>query len=408
MSRVIEITVRNNTSGREIRTGRIIARYSRGLPGPCVILLCGIHGNENAGVFAAHDVISYLKEQDAEFRGEVIAIAGNIPALGQNTRYIDADLNRIWTRKRINGLIKKNDFRKYKPAEYSEQKEIFEIIRKCCVESSGPVYMFDLHTTSAESVPFIFISDTIRNREFVRGVPLPVVLGVEEMLKSTLLNFANHIGIVCFGLEAGSHHSESSYHNTYSTILVSLYNAGCVVHGDNIRIKDHFAFLVNSSKGTTDYFKLIYRYEIQGSENFIMKPGFINFQQIKKGQHLAESNGRKIESPENGKILMPLYQKQGNDGFYIVKEINRIWIDLSGYLRKTRLNMMVSYIPFITGLKKHPELFAIRRSFFAGYFVDLMHLFGYRKKRELCNLIIFGRREFDIEPPKNFRSLFRD
>ena len=43
---------------------------------------------------------------------------------------------------------------------------------------------------------------------------------------------------------------------------------------------------------------------------------------VKKGELIAKDKNGDIFSPANGRILMPLYQKQGEDGFFIIKEIN--------------------------------------------------------------------------------------
>ena len=67
-------------------------------------------------------------------------------------------------------------------------------------------------------------------------------------------------------------------------------------------------------------FEIIYRHEIKKGDNFKMEPGFKNFQKIKKGQLLATSNGKEIKSEWDAYIFMPLYQSQGNDGFFVIEE----------------------------------------------------------------------------------------
>jgi succinylglutamate desuccinylase len=51
-----------------------------------------------------------------------------------------------------------------------------------------------------------------------------------------------------------------------------------------------------------------------------MHPGFTNFQKVKKGELLAHDNKGEIICPHVGLILMPLYQKQGEDGFFLIRE----------------------------------------------------------------------------------------
>ena len=52
-----------------------------------------------------------------------------------------------------------------------------------------------------------------------------------------------------------------------------------------------------------------------------MKEGYENFQKIEKGELLAEQNGEKVYSEWDAYIFMPLYQSQGNDGFFVVQDV---------------------------------------------------------------------------------------
>ena len=52
-----------------------------------------------------------------------------------------------------------------------------------------------------------------------------------------------------------------------------------------------------------------------------MEPGFVNFQAIEKGELLAYQNGQPVKSEWDAFIFMPLYQSQGNDGFFVIQEV---------------------------------------------------------------------------------------
>ena len=52
-----------------------------------------------------------------------------------------------------------------------------------------------------------------------------------------------------------------------------------------------------------------------------MNPGYSNFQKIKEGEVLAKDKHGEIVSHTDGMILMPLYQKKGEDGFFIIREV---------------------------------------------------------------------------------------
>jgi succinylglutamate desuccinylase len=50
-----------------------------------------------------------------------------------------------------------------------------------------------------------------------------------------------------------------------------------------------------------------------------MREGYKNFQAIKAGEVLADDKNGEIVAPEDCLLLMPLYQRQGTDGFFLVK-----------------------------------------------------------------------------------------
>ena len=78
-----------------------IASIRGSLPGPTLIILGGVHGNEPAGVLAADRVWLRMQKRRAALRGEVVLLRGNTRALEQRVRYINADLNRQWTAENV-------------------------------------------------------------------------------------------------------------------------------------------------------------------------------------------------------------------------------------------------------------------------------------------------------------------
>jgi hypothetical protein len=60
---------------------------------------------------------------------------------------------------------------------------------------------------------------------------------------------------------------------------------------------------------------------IQPGDGFAMRPGYRNFQKVKKGEHLADDHKGPIVSSIDGLVLMPLYQSQGSNGFFLVREV---------------------------------------------------------------------------------------
>ncbi|SDE88568.1 hypothetical protein SAMN05421636_108182 [Pricia antarctica] len=76
--------------------------------------------------------------------------------------------------------------------------------------------------------------------------------------------------------------------------------------------------------GNQRTFEIIHRQSLEEYDQFGMQPGYNNFQSIKKGEFSAIQNGANIRSVWDAFIFMPLYQSQGNDGFFVVEEVNTL------------------------------------------------------------------------------------
>ena len=182
--------------------------------------------------------------------------------------------------------------------------------------------ILDLHTTSASGGIYTIVPEHPLAIKFALGIKAPVVLGFLEGLKGTTLhyftseNFPGEITSICF--EAGQHDDPKSVNRAIAAITNCLRFAGCV---DDKHIENrHIQILEDYSEKLPRLTRLLYRYGILPDEEFKMKPGFINFQRIKKGEYLADNQDGPIKSPYAGYILMPLYQDQGDDGFFIVED----------------------------------------------------------------------------------------
>lgn len=66
---------------------------------------------------------------------------------------------------------------------------------------------------------------------------------------------------------------------------------------------------------------MISRYGVTEEDRFRMLNGYENFQAVKKGELLAEDKKGKIYASDDALILMPLYQEQGEDGFFLIQKI---------------------------------------------------------------------------------------
>ena len=356
---------------------RIIGTYGDENTGPTVVCIAGIHGNEPAGVLALRKVLELLVKGGIPFKGRLVGIAGNLCALDKEVRFVDCDLNRIWRPAEIDGLLAGDTHEDSANSEELEREGLIKVLAEYCTGEGSPVYFLDLHTTSSSGSPFMTISDTLRNRRFSSSYPVPKVLGIEESLDSTMLNYINELGYISIGFEAGRHEDPESVDNSEAALWITLSLAGCIDE-KGPKVKESYE-LLKSASGLEGFFEVLYRYGIESETSFVMEPGFKNFEKIKKGQLLAKSSVREIRSTENGRIFMPLYQKQGVDGFFVVREINPFWLGLSSSLRKLGIGSILPALPGIESRGANSGTLAVDQSIAKWYVIEVLHLLGYRR-----------------------------
>ena len=79
--------------------------------------------------------------------------------------------------------------------------------------------------------------------------------------------------------------------------------------------------LIRMSEGLPKVTKLIHHYRIAEGEQFVMNPGYKNFQPLKAGEVVAHNEHGPITTPVDGLMLMPKYQTLGDDGFFVVEVV---------------------------------------------------------------------------------------
>ena len=119
--------------------------------------------------------------------------------------------------------------------------------------------------------------------------------------------------------ESGRHLDPLSVNRAIAAMINCLKHLNMVDSTDVESIHDDI--LKQYSQGLPKVSRLIYRHPIEDGDTYETLEGFLNFKRIKKGDSLAEHNGVTIAAPQTGRILMPLYQKQGAEGFYIIEDV---------------------------------------------------------------------------------------
>ncbi|MBK8811978.1 MAG: hypothetical protein IPN69_14795 [Acidobacteria bacterium] len=190
---------------------------------------------------------------------------------------------------------------------------------------------------------------------------MTLLLGIEEQLDGTILEYLNNLGAITFGYEAGQHYAETTVDNHEALIWLGLVNSGILRREDCPQYEKHHAALAGAT-GCTRVVEIRYRHAITADDDFTMRPGFNNFQKIEKDAPLAEQRTGSVLAPESGLILMPLYQKLGEDGFFIGREIAPFWLKLSWLLRKMKLGNAVRILPGVWRSDEDPDIWGDRHA----------------------------------------------
>lgn len=361
------------------------------ITGPVVIVFIGIHGNEPAGIAAVDLISEQFNRQSRELLGSVYAVTGNLGALEKGVRYIDADLNRIWEVFYSQKDISRANGSKHS-AEYTESIEIKNTIDQILAKHKKRASDFifaDLHTTSSQSCAFILLNDTLANREIARKFPIPQILGIEENIHGTLLSYVNNLGYKALGFEAGAHFDEISVKRSEAFLWLLLHNAGVIELEREELIQ--YENRIQGCTGVPDtYYEILYHKWVVDPEKFEMMSGFKNFDHIERDTPIAYENGRLIKAPVTGRIFMPLYQKRGNDGFLIIREVPEFWIELSAHFRNSFLHRLLKFLPGVSVANR--QSFEIDLRIARLLVKDIFHLLGYQVIEKDENTLICYKR----------------
>ena len=382
------------TDGADGAVGRVIGRLAADEPGPTLICIGGVHGNEPAGYRGLRRVMDSMGESPHLERGDFLALAGNIRAMAEGVRYIDRDLNRHW---RSHQFLPGHE-PTGKEAEDIEQAELIAEIKAAIDRARGDVFLLDLHTTSGQSRPFLVIADSLNSRSFAKAFPNPIILGLEEHLDGTLIDCTTNLGFAGVAFEAGQNEGIDSVANVEAAVWIALQFAGIIGASHTKEVDFARAQLKHSAADLPRLAEVRYRHEVMDSEKFVIEPGLHGFKLVDAGQVIAQGKNGAVTTPEAGYLLMPRYQAQGNDGFFVVRRVLPFWLSVSAALRWLQVYRLVHLLP---GIARDPdnELGVVVHTNVAKWLaLELLHLLGFKRVRASGSLLWMSRRESLLNP----------
>lgn len=303
--------------------------------GPLLLCIGGLHGNEPAGVHALEALIGQVRARRGAMAGDFVAVVGNTSALTAGRRFLSHDMNRAWTAGRID--LSRNGHapagarpgvhplrRKRVSGLSPEDREMVRLLRLLDVVAErrrGPVHVLDLHTTSGRGGTFTTTADLSRNRRFAMKIPVPLVLGLDEHLEGTLLGYLDRMGYTTAVCECGQHEEPRAVTRARAAVWLAIRAAGLLPETAVPEARRSFRIMRAARDHLPKVFETVHRHPVTPADRYRTRPGFGNFQLIRAGQVVGDDRHGKVAAPMSGRLLMPLYQELGEDGFFVVREV---------------------------------------------------------------------------------------
>jgi succinylglutamate desuccinylase len=376
---------------RETLPERVLGEYSSGRAGPLMVFLGGVHGNEPDGPLALARVVETLERTRPPMRGRFLALLGNREALGLGVRFVAEDLNRIWSPHEVRALESSASRPRH---ERREQAELLGELR-ARIDGAADVTLVDLHSTSARGAPFVIVGDSLRNRRLALATGVPVILGLEENVEGTLLSYFGERGHAAIGFEGGRKGDPQTADHHEAMIWITLVSAGLLDEVDAPDLDRHRTLLARAAQGLPRVVEIRYRHALAEDERFAMEGHWESFQPVGRGQVLARSGNdleREVRTPEDGFVLMPRYQGQGLDGFFLGRSVRPFWLHLSALLRRLHAERVLAWLPGVHRSDERPGSLVVDLRIARWFTTELFHLLGFRKYHEEAGSLVFTRR----------------
>jgi hypothetical protein len=313
-------------------------------------------------------------------------------AFARGRRFIRSDLNRAWTSERVERLRSDFEWSELRDEEEREQAELLALIERALETARGPVHLLDLHTTSGSDGIFSVFGDALPQRTFAEFFPVPMVLGLEELVDGTIIQHFGERGVVALTVETGQHDAPESVDYAEAAIWVALKALGMLPGELTEAALEGERELRRASAHLPPALEMRYRHPVRAGDRFQMRPGYRNFDRVARGEVLARDVRGDVEAPESARLLMPLYQDQGEDGFFLVRRFSPFWMTVSEVLRRARVDRIAPLLPGVRSVPGDPDAVTINRRVARLFAKQLFHLLGFRRVEEAGPRLLMRRR----------------
>jgi succinylglutamate desuccinylase len=313
---------------------------------------------------------------------------GNRAAVIRGERCQVRDLNRAFTADQIEALHAQPE--SADDPEQIEARAVLACLDDLAAASDRPLVLLDLHTTSGGGPPFSVVPDALFSRELAAALPFPAILGLLESIDGTLLSRMTAQGHVGIGIETGQHQDPQAA-GLHAAAVWRVLAKMRMIDGEPDSATTALSAVDPELPAVVEH---VHRHPVDPDDQFRMRPGFNGFQPIRRGQILADDVQGPIVAHRNGRILMPLYQRQGSDGFFITRDVPRAQIMATVALRRLGAWRL---LPLLPGVRRvGPDTLQVNEKPHRLLQAQLK-LFGYRRAHDGA---VMRAREPDTAPWK--------
>jgi len=178
----------------------------------------GIHGNEPAGVKALNLMFKMLEVEPItnpsfKYKGTLIGLIGNRQSYALQQRFINRDLNRIWTDDNVEKIL--NTDKSLLQYESLELREILDLIHaELSSRNYSQLIVLDMHTTSSYGGIFTLPTNEEESLRIALELHAPVIRGMIDGIEGTTLHYFRSdnfdIPTVAVVFESGQHTEDLS------------------------------------------------------------------------------------------------------------------------------------------------------------------------------------------------------
>jgi succinylglutamate desuccinylase len=282
--------------------------------------VAGLHGNETAGIEAARRVVAALTAGKTEFRGDFSVLRGNVSALACGRRFVDHDLNRMWTPDQVTSILQNGP----ENLRHTESRELFELstaVEQILQRARGDCLIFDLHSASSVSAPFTLEGHLLLDESKNQILDVPSIIDTAGFFSGTFMSYYRNQGHLASIFEAGQHQAEETIRLHETAIWAILLGFGLLQRSGLPDPAASLDLYHNGSPRLPASLELFHRHAVLPEDDFQMLPGFKNFDPVKQGQQMGVDKSGPVYSPNDGRVFLPLYQPEGEDGFFLVRDI---------------------------------------------------------------------------------------